>query len=165
MMEEFGAERECQMLNAEISYHAGRQSPSFQHCRSTGSAFHPFTHPLVAAECLLPSMASGHTRLAPQLHFSCLHITNMDYFSDNYILTNKQAGSPALFMHLFLSLMTSYLENSWQTPYNMVLLPIKCQRAFQYSSLSISSVMHYFLLIKHSVHHVQKIRSYIIGVS
>lgn len=165
-MEEFGAERECQMLNAEISYHAGRQSPSFQHCRSTGPAFHPFTHPLVAAECLLPSVASGHTRLALQLHFSCLHITNMDYFSDNYILTNKQqAGSPALFMHLFLSLMTSYLENSWQTPYNMVLLPIKCQRAFQYSSLSISSVMHYFLLIKHSVHHVQKIRSYIIGVS
>lgn len=126
----------CWMLKY-LTMQEGRAPPS----STTGiqvqlwRQFHPFTHPLVAAGCLLPSVASGHTRLALQLRFSCLHITNMDYFSDNYMLTNKQAGSPALFMHLFLSLMTSYLKNSWQIPYNMVFLPIKCHHAFQYSSL------------------------------
>lgn len=43
-------QRECQMLNVEISYYARGQSPSFQHHRNTGSAFETVT-PLYPSTC------------------------------------------------------------------------------------------------------------------
>lgn len=37
----------------------------------------------------------------------------MDNLSDDYIHTNKQVSNPVLFMNILLSLMKSYLKNSW----------------------------------------------------
>lgn len=66
---------------------------------------------------------------------------------------------------MFLSPVTSYLKNSWQTPYSMALLPVKHHRALQCSTLGIANAIHYFLFIQRSVHQVLKIRSHSISVS
>lgn len=123
MLEEFWAENKSQSLlcyNISSCLEAGRLS--FQHCRkiqvSLWRQFMPLfiqsvKHRATYFPWFQDTKNTLHFRLSHLFQFSCLHMTNRDNISDNYIHTNKQARNPAVFMNILLSLIKSCLKNSW----------------------------------------------------